>query len=174
MANFFDIADNWNKTLQREVEASNARQSELEANLTKALQPLIDEAQRLAAVDFPIGSLWEGSKSFKRDAYVTHVGDAHADLYSGDYYTVLFGTEDLKVMPTITVKVRFQSVPSPKKGSVIDGDGVVYYYIGKDGSLVRYVRSFDNYEEAAKVLLYGRWTTPSVGTEVQDFSKYWS
>jgi len=174
MANFFDIADNWNKALQREVEAQNARQAELEANLQATLQPLIDEAQRQAAADFPAGTLWEGSKSFKRDAYVTHVGSACASLYSGDYYTSLVGTEDLKVMPTFTVLVCFQSVPSPKKGSVIDGDAVVRYYIGKDGSLVRHARHLDNYDEAIKRLLMSPWTTTSVGDKVRDFSEDWS
>ena len=174
MANFFDIADNWNKALQREVEAQNARQAELEANLDEVLRPLIDEVERQAAADFPAGSLWKGNKKFKRDAYVTHVGSACASLYSGDYYTSLVGTEDLKVMPTFTVRVCFQSVPSPKKGSVIDGYAVMEYCIGKDGSPVRLSRSLDNYDEAIKRLLMSPWTTTSVGDKVRDFSEDWS
>ena len=174
MANFFDIADNWNKALQREVEASNARQAELEANLDEVLRPLIDEVERQAAADFPAGSLWEGNKKFDRDAYVTSVGRAHASLYDGDYYARDVGTEDLKVMPTFTIKVCFESVPSPKRGSVINGYAVMKYCIGKDGSPMRWSRSFDDYEEADKALLRSPWTTPLVGNEVRDFSKYWS
>jgi len=174
MANFFDIADNWNKALQREVEAQNARQAELEANLQATLQPLIDEAQRQAEVDFPAGTLWEGSKSFKRDAYVTHVGRATASLYSGDYYTSVTGTDDLETVPTLTVRVCFQSVPSPKKGSVVDGDAVVRYYIGKDGSLVRHARHLDNYDEVIKRMLKSPGMTSTAGDEVRDFSEDWS
>jgi hypothetical protein len=177
MANFFDIAGNWNKALQREVEASNARQAELEANLDEVLRPLIDEAHRLATSEFPAGTLWEGSKSFKRDAYVTHVGDAYASLYSGDYYTSVTGTDDIQTVPTFTVKVCFQSVPSPKKGSVIDDFAVLRYCIGKDGRLVRWSGPgiFGSVvDELRKGLLRSPWSAPSVGNEVRDFSEDWS
>jgi len=138
MANFFDIADNWNKALQLNVELFDVRQAELEANLIEALQPLIDEVERQAAEDFPVGALWEGDKRFKRDAHITHTGRARVRLYKpcGHHEGRKVGTEDLYTIPNFSVKVEFESVPSPKKGSTIVAYEYVTYEFARDGRLV--------------------------------------
>ncbi len=168
MANFFDIADNWNKTLQREVEASNARQAELEANLTKALQPLIDECTRRVVAEFPVGAPWIGRRSFERAAHITKVSPARVDLYRDDYDVHRQGMNDVLTVPVFSVVVDYKSVPSPKKGSVIDGRGVIRFYIDKDGNLK------EGRPDEEGDAIASDWTGETAGWSVRDYSEDWS
>jgi hypothetical protein len=176
MANFFDIADNWNTVLQHEVELFDVRQAELEANLIEALQPMMDEVERQATEDFPVGALWEGDKHFKRDAHITHVGQARPRLYKrGHHEGRKLGTENLFTIPNFCVKVEFESVPSPKKGSTIVASKYVTYEFARDGRLV--CRELSNLFEVGMLGgLSGSGSTVGLHKMVdnKDFSKDWA
>ena len=169
MANFFDIADNWNKVLQREAQATIDRQAKMLAELTEAARPLVEEVERRVATMYPIGAWWDGHKRFDRDAYVTKRSDVKVSFYEHDYDSHDEGTTWLKTVPqTFTVRVVYKSVPCAKKGRVVEGQEWISFYIDKNGDLVR--NDEPSWMERPETWLSGS----QVRHEVRDFSEDWS